>query len=168
MRYIATLNGKTYTIDIEETPESLQVFLNGEPAAVDLRQVTAPSLLSMLKDGRSYEVFAEPTETGFEMVIGGERFMVDVADERSLRLAQVQKRDVERRGDMTIKSPMPGLVVEVNVQAGDAVKAGQRLLVLEAMKMENEIRSFADGTVKAVHVQKGYKVELGQTLVVIG
>jgi len=168
MRYVAQVDGHTYTIDVDETGEVLQVRVDGQPTAADLRLVTSPSLFSLIKDGVSYEVFAEATEKGYTMVIAGERFVVDVADERSIRLASVQKRDVQRRGEMVVKAPMPGLVLDVHVQAGDAVKTGQSLLILEAMKMENEIRSFESGTVKAVHVQKGDKVELGQVLVVIG
>jgi biotin carboxyl carrier protein len=168
MRYVAEIDGKTYTIDVEETGGSLQVQLNGQPVMADLRQVTAPSLFSLIKDGLSYEIYAEPTEKGYLIAIADERFVVNVADERSLRLASVQKRDVERRGDMVIKSPMPGLVMDVHVRPGDVVKAGQSLLILVAMKMENEIRAFEGGTVKAVNVQKGDKVELGQVLLTIG
>ena len=168
MRYVAQIDDRTYNVDVDEAGEVLQVQVDGQPTAADLRLVTAPSLFSLIKDGVSYEIFAEPIERGYAMVISGERFVVEVADERSLRLARVQKRDVQRRGEMVLKAPMPGLVVDLHVQAGDTVKAGQSLLILEAMKMENDIRSFESGMVKAVHVQKGDKVELGQVLVVIG
>ncbi len=167
MRYVADVDGHTYNVDVEEAGDVLAVQVDGQPTAADLRLVTSPSLFSLIKDGVSHEIFAEPTEKGYAMVISGERFVVEVADERSLRLARVQKRDVQRRGEMVLKAPMPGLVVDLQVKAGDAVKAGQSLLILEAMKMENEIRSFESGTVKAVHVQKGDKVELGQVLVVV-
>jgi len=168
MRYVAEVDGKTYRVDIDEVGDALQLQIDGQKIAADLRQVTEPSLFSLIKDGQSYEVFAELTEKGYVVVIAGERFVVNVADERSLRLANVQKRDVERRGDMDIKSPMPGLVVDVHVQVGDTVKAGQPLVILVAMKMENEIRAFEGGTVKAVNVQKGDKVDVGQSLVSIG
>jgi biotin carboxyl carrier protein len=168
MRYVAEVDGKTYMIDIDEVGDSLQLKINDQPVSADLRQVIAPTLFSLIKDGHSYEVFAEPTEKGYDVVISGERFVVNVADERSLRLARVQKRDVERRGDMVIKAPMPGLVAGVNVEPGDVVKAGQGLVILMAMKMENEIRAFERGTVKTIAVKKGDKVELGQTLLTIG
>lgn len=165
MRYIAEADGKTYNIDIDE--ESGAIAVDGQPIAADLQQVTAPSLFSLIKDGHSYEVFAEPEEKGFAIRIAGRRFLVNVADERSLRLARVQKREVERRGEMVIKAPMPGLVVDVQVAAGDTVKAGQGLIILMAMKMENELRAFEGGTVTSVAVQKGDKVDLGQVLLAI-
>lgn len=168
MRYVAEVDGKTYTIDLDDVGGELRLQLNGQPVTADLCQVTAPSLFSLIKDGISYEIFAEPTDKGYVISIADERFIVNVADERSLRLASVQKRVVERRGDMVIKAPMPGLVVDVHVRPGDVVKAGQALLILVAMKMENEIRAFEGGTVKAVNVQKGDKVELGQVLITIG
>lgn len=168
MRYVADVDGKKYNIDIDESQPTPQVQINGQSVAVDLQQVTAPSLFSLIADGHSYEVFAEQLEKGYAVVIAGTRFVVDVADERSLRLASVQERHVERRGDMVIKAPMPGLVMDVYVASGDVVKTGQSLVILVAMKMENEIRAFESGTVKAVHVQKGDKVNVGQALVSIG
>ena len=168
MRYVAVVDGTTYNVDIDEAGEALQLQVNGEPVTADLCQVTAPSLFSLIRDGQSYEVFAEPTDKGYAIGIAGERFVVNVADERSLRLAKVQKREVERRGDMVVKSPMPGLVMDVRVQVGETAVAGQSLVILVAMKMENDIRAFEGGVVKAVHVQKGDKVDVGQSLVVIG
>ena len=69
MRYVAQIEGKVYNIDVDETAETLQVQINGEPTAVDLRQVTVPGLLSLLRDGRSYEVFAEPADGGYEILL---------------------------------------------------------------------------------------------------
>lgn len=168
MRYVSEVDGKRYQIDIEESADGLSVMIDGKATAADLCQVTAPTLFSLIRDGKSFEVFAEPTDKGYVMVIAGERFFVDVADERSLRLASVQKRDVQRRGDMVIKAPMPGLVVDILVKPGDEVKTGQSLIILVAMKMENDIRAFEGGTVKSVHVQKGDTVNLGHTLATIG
>jgi biotin carboxyl carrier protein len=168
MRYVADVDGTKYDVDIDDSGETPRVQVNGQDVTVDLQQVTAPSLFSLIKDGHSYEVFAEPIDKGYAVGIAGVRFVVGVADERSLRLASVTERHVERRGDMVIKAPMPGLVMDVHVAAGDAVQTGQSLVILVAMKMENEIRAFESGTVKAVHVQKGDKVNVGQALVTIG
>ena len=79
MRYIAQVDDRTYNVDIDESGEALQVQVDGQPVTADLRQVTAPSLFSLIKDGVSYEIFAEPTEKGYAMVISGERFVVDGA-----------------------------------------------------------------------------------------
>jgi biotin carboxyl carrier protein len=165
MRYIADVDGRTYNVDVNE--ETREVRLEDQTIAADLQQVTAPNLFSLIKDGHSYEIFAEPADKGFAIRIAGRRYLVNVADERTLRLERVQRQTVERRGEMVVKAPMPGLVVAVLVAAGDTVKAGQSLLILMAMKMENELRSFSDGTVISVAVQKGDKVDVGQALLAI-
>jgi biotin carboxyl carrier protein len=166
MRYIADVDGKAYNVDVDE--DSGSVAIDGQPVVVDLAQVSAPSLFSLIRGGRSFEVFAEPVEKGLAVRIAGRRYVVNVADERSLRLSRVQKPEVERRGELVVKAPMPGLVVDVLVAPGDAVKAGQSLVILMAMKMENELRAFADGVVVSVAAQKGDKVDLGQALLTIG
>lgn len=168
MRYIAEIDGKSYTIDVDDDALSTTVQLDGRSVTVDLQQVTAPSLYSLIRDGRSFEVFAEPVEKGYGIVLVGERFVVSVADERSLRLARVQKRDVQRRGDLLVKAPMPGLVMDVHVAAGDTITAGQSLVTLMAMKMENDIRAFEGGVISALNVQRGDKVNVGDVLMAIG
>ena len=103
------------------------------------------------------------------MAIGGELYQVQIEDEWSLRLARAAAPRVHlRRGEMVVKSPMPGLVMSVAVQVGDAVAEGQTLTTLEAMKVENEIRSPQAGTVKAVHIAPGKRLEEGDKLVTIG
>jgi len=168
VRYTASIGNQTFTINIEETPKGQVISLNGQSLAVDLCQVTPPWLYSLLIDGRSFEVFAEETKDGYRIVIGGEMYLVQVASERESRLAAVARPVVRPTGEITIKAPMPGLVVAVPVAPGDTVHAGQELVILEAMKMENEIRTPQAGIVRAVHVAPGQKVEQGQTLAVVG
>jgi biotin carboxyl carrier protein len=168
MQYQAKIGEQTYTVDIEERGGELQVRLNGLPTTADLRQVSALGLFSLLVDGQSYEVFAEEREGGYAVAIGGELYQVQIEDEWSLRLARAAPRVHLRRGEMVVKSPMPGLVVSVAVQVGDTVAEGQTLTILEAMKVENEIRSPQAGIVKAVHIAPGKRVEEGDKLVTIG
>jgi biotin carboxyl carrier protein len=167
MQYQAKIGEQTYTVDIEERGGELRVRLNGLPTTADLRQVSALGLFSLLIDGQSYEVFAEEREGGYAVAIGGELYQVQIEDEWSLRLSRAAPRVHLRRGAMVVKSPMPGLVVSVAVQVGDAVAEGQTLTILEAMKLENEIRSPQAGTVKAVHIAPGKRVEEGDKLVTI-
>jgi biotin carboxyl carrier protein len=168
MRYIARINDQTITVDIEEAGGQCTLSVDGQPVTASLCKVTDPYLYSLILDGASYEVFAEPTGNDYAIVIDGERYLVSVNDERHIRLAQVEKRAVHRRGDMVVKAPMPGLVKDVLIQPGDSVTRGQPLIILEAMKMENELRAFEAGTVKAVQVAPGEKVDQGQVLAVIG
>jgi pyruvate carboxylase subunit B len=85
-------------------------------------------------------------------------------DEKAILLAQMQKQSSSKH-ELTIKAPMPGLVVAVEVQIGDVVAPGSGLLILEAMKMENEIRSQAKARVRKIDVEKSSRVEKGQTLI---
>ena len=167
MRYTTTIGDETFAVEIEDPNASLS--LDGAPLTVDLAPVTPPSLYSLLINGHSYEVFAEEGKKGeYSIVIGGEMYPVRVQSEREARLTQAERKSERPSGEVLVKAPMPGVVVAVEVAVGDAVQPRQGLVILEAMKMENEIRAPQAGTVRAVQVVKGQKVEQGQTLVVIG
>ena len=167
MRYTTAIGDATFAIEIEDPNATLS--LDGAPLIVDLHQVTPPSLYSLLINGRSYEVFAEEGEPGeYRIVIGGEQYAVAVASERDARPSRTAQRPLPHSGEVLVKAPMPGLVVAVTVSVGDAVRAGQGLVQLEAMKMENELLAPAGGTVRAVHAIKGQKVSVGQLLITIG
>jgi len=104
---------------------------------------------------------------GLEVLLGGELFHTVVQDEWQRRLANIQRKGAVDAGETSVRAPMPGAVVGVSVAAGDAVKRGQGLVVLSAMKMENEIRSPRDGTISAVHVSEGDKVDQNAELVTL-
>jgi acetyl/propionyl-CoA carboxylase alpha subunit len=136
-------------------------------APVHYNASTGEGLYSMIADGRSYELYVEPREEGFRLAVRGHRFDIRVLTEREWRLKKVAPRQTAHSGEVTITAPMPGLVKGVLVEAGDTVKKGQRLVVLEAMKMENDITSPADGKVAKLHVQPNTVVEGGKPLVSI-
>jgi pyruvate carboxylase subunit B len=115
----------------------------------------------------SFDVFVNRIETGYDVVIGGERHEIVVEDEYTKRLSGLGGQSRGPKGDAQLKAPMPGLVVAVHAQEGDTVKSGQGLIILEAMKMENELRAPWGGTVKSIRVSAGQKVEQGQLLMVI-
>jgi len=167
LRYQARVGQKTLTIELDDhRREGTGVIIEGQEVAVDLQKVTEPHLYSLLLDGRSYEVLVQPGPAGrYTLVIGDSLFWVEVLDERHARLAQLEQRSVHRSGEVIIKAPMPGVVRAVEVQVGDTVQGGQGLVILEAMKMENELRAPHAGTVRAVHVTQGDKVEMNQALV---
>jgi biotin carboxyl carrier protein len=169
MRYTATVNAETVCLEVTDTAGATAVNIAGCPTAVDLSPVTPPSLYSLIMDGRSFEVFVEESEPGeYCIVIGGEQYAVAVANERDARPSKTARRSLPNSGEVLVKAPMPGLVIAVTVAVGDTVRAGQGLVQLEAMKMENELLAPAAGTVRAVHAAKGQKVNIGQLLVTIG
>ena len=128
---------------------------------------TGEGLYSLLVDGKSYQLYVEKHGEHFRMVIWRHRYDVKVHTEREWRLMKVAPKQASQGGTRVIGAPMPGLVKAVLVEAGAEVKAGTRLVVLEAMKMENEITAPREGKVAQVHVQSGAVVEADSPLVTL-
>jgi pyruvate carboxylase subunit B len=117
-------------------------------------------------DDRSYPVVVEEQAGGaLRVSVAGRARTVRVKDEHDLLLERFGLKEAGADAERTIQAPMPGLVLEVNVEEGDAVEAGDALLVLEAMKMENELQAPVDGTVKAIHVEADDTVDKNALLV---
>ncbi len=166
MKYYVGVNGEEIEIELEEQGDHLVARLGEETLTLDLRQVQ-PALYSLLVENRSHELLIEEQEGVYTVLIDGELFHVSVQDEWARRLASIQRKQGTAAGDLAVKAPMPGVVIDVLVAPGQTVTAGQGLVILAAMKMENEIRAPRDGTVKTVSVERGQTVEHGQTLVVL-
>jgi biotin carboxyl carrier protein len=163
MKYTAIINDKVYQIDIGANNT---VLVNGEPHSVDFRGIDGTTLFSLLIDNRSWEVLVERTGDEYRILIDGELHVVTIQDERTRRLSKAEAKTAGA-GDVPIKAPMPGLVRAINVSVGDSVVARQGVVILEAMKMENELRTPRVGVVKEIRVKPGDKVEQGQVLVII-
>jgi biotin carboxyl carrier protein len=174
--YYAQLVGRDYGFEVTQSggvtvvrpfsPEGE----SGEPLNVDLAPVhcnveTGEGLYSLLANNRSYQLYVERHEEHFRVVLWRHRFEVRVLTEREWRLQKVAPKSAAAAGVMVIPAPMPGLVKAVIAREGDAVTAGTRLVVLEAMKMENDITAPRDGKVAQVHVTPGTVVEGGKPLV---
>jgi biotin carboxyl carrier protein len=128
-------------------------------------EIPEPGIYSILLDGRSYDASVERTARGLIVTVDGHRFEIEVRDPRrwSPGAARASGEGIE-----TLVSPMPGKVVRVLVAVGDKVGAGQGIVVVEAMKMQNEIKSSRAGRVLALQVQEGATVAAGQALATIG
>ena len=168
MKYYVDVEGRTIELEFQEEDERLHVQVGDRRLTLDLRAVSPPSLYSLLVDNRSYDLLVEARGDEYDILIGAEMFHLKVQDEWARRLANIQRKAVVESGELLIKAPMPGAVISVEVAPGDEVKRGQGLVILAAMKMENEIKAPRAGTVKSVDVQPGQTVEQGRTLVVIG
>ena len=163
-KLFATVNAAKDPLELE-SPKPGDPWLLGKTLA-DIT-TTGPGMYSVLHKGRSHTVLVqkEDEESGtVRMRIGGGTYTVALEDERS-KLVQLLGLD---KGKSTVvkelKAPMPGLVLKVLVKDGDAVKKNEPLLILEAMKMENVIKSTGDAVVKKVHAQERSAVEKGQLL----
>lgn len=156
MKYIATIDDHAYTISIDGQDT---VLIDGEPVPADLQTSLDGTLHSLIIEGRSYAVRIQDQEEAYRVQIGGEIYDVVVEDERTHRLAGVKGALGGAAGEVVIKSPMPGVIVEISVAEGDEVHKGQTLIVLESMKMHNEFKAPKDGTVHAIRVAQGDKVD---------
>ncbi len=157
--YFVTINDKEYVL----TFQNGAVALNGTPLRYDMQRLDERTF-SVVVEGHSMRVVAEKTSDGYELLVNGRRIEASVESERTRLLKKFGAASHVTHTRTDIHAPMPALVVKVEVQVGDAVKPGQGLIILEAMKMENEIRAHAEGKVKEIFVAKGKAVEKGELL----
>jgi biotin carboxyl carrier protein len=149
-------------VEIKWAGESLAVLLDGRIVEVDCVEIDS-NTFSILLAGQSYEVRIVPTADGvLKLHAGQQEFTADVSDPRAWRGRRHGAIAVE--GSQEVVAPMPGKVIRVLAQSGDGVEAGQGLLVIEAMKMQNEIRSPKSGVVERLHVKEGQAVNAGEVL----
>jgi biotin carboxyl carrier protein len=164
---IITIDGRERVAVVEpHAGGPWRVSLDGRERLVDARRVR-PGTWSLLVEGRSYIVDLDQRKQGLSVLVGKVDTVVEVDDARRKRLARTMAQgETSKRGE-TIRAPIAGKVVKVLVAPGDQVAANQSVVVLEAMKMENEIRSESGGTVAAVQVTAGQSVETHDTLVTL-
>src|SRR5882757_4104204 len=154
--------GKARVIELARNASGWSVSLDGRQVAVDAVEI-APNALSILLEGKSYEVNVTPSPDGkLKLQTRMQEFTAEVIDPRAW--SGRRHGNVEAQGRQQIVAPMPGKIVRVLVQAGNHVEAGQGLLVVEAMKMQNEIRSTKSGTVERIFVKEGQPVNAGEVL----
>lgn len=167
MTYIATYRGQTTRIQVEEAEAGqFRVRLGEKAYAVDFLE-PQKNILSLLIEGKSYEVDVDAGENSddFGVLLKGDHYEIEVVEERKKKLAM--KLAAGATGRQDLKSPMAGNVRKLLVAPGDAVTAGQVLLILEAMKMQNEIKSPIDGVVASVTAREETTVALGDPLCVV-
>jgi biotin carboxyl carrier protein len=161
MIYEVTLAEKVYRVELTSAGDRWQCLLDGREFPVDVTY-GQNGVLSLLLGGNSYEVKQEIVGTETNIVVGHERFTASVRDPRSFRSRS--RTGTSEQGVMKIKAPMPGKVVRVLAGVGTAVEAGQSVLVIEAMKMQNELKAPKTGVVKRINVAEGAAVDAGQAL----
>lgn len=163
VRYDVRIGAKSFAIDAEP---GKGVRLVGSDATVEIRRVDA-STCSVILDGRSYTFQAIRVDDAYMIRRGANETRVEVDSERSRLLRRVNAAAPRDEHGTTVAAPMPALVVRIEVACGQQVVAGQGLVVLEAMKMENEIRSPRAGVVATIHATIGNAVEKGEVLITL-
>jgi len=166
MKYTAILNDQEKEIEINRLDHhNFQVIVDGHPHQVDARYCSS-DWLSILIDNTSHDISFNMDQEDVELSFRNQTFNITVLDERKMRMRRVRS-DLDISGPEVIKTSMPGKVVKVLVKEGDTVDSGTGVIIIEAMKMENEIQCRNTGVVKAVHVQAGQTVESDVALIEI-
>lgn len=160
MKYITTIDGKEYVLEIIDEKH---ISIGEKILEVDFESVSGQPVYSLIIDGKSYEGYVYPDENNWHVLLHGRLYHAEVEDEREKRL-RAAGGGVQEGGEFHLKAPMPGLVISIPVSEGESVQKGQVLVVLESMKMQNELKSPKDGTVHRIRVKTGDTLELKQTL----
>jgi biotin carboxyl carrier protein len=164
MVYEVIVGGKAHRLELEKVTGGWECRLDGQPVHVDA-VIPQRDVMSLLVDGHAYEIKREQTATDLHLWVGSTPFAVEVCDPRSLRSRQHAAGD--EKGPRKVLAPMPGRVVRVLVAENSEVEAGQGIVVVEAMKMQNEIKSPKKGVVKKISATPGAAVNPGDVLAVV-
>lgn len=163
MRYYVTIGERTFEVDLHDG----QITLDGEQVTAELAAVPGTPVQHLRTDGGSYTLAARTGESRgeWEIHLDGGRFEALVLDERTRAIQAMTGKGAAQQGPKPVRAPMPGLVLRVDAEPGQEIKAGQGVVIIEAMKMENELRAETAGTVASVLVQPGQAVEKGAVLI---
>jgi biotin carboxyl carrier protein len=166
MKLEVRISGKTCTVELQRDTNRWIISLDGQPIDADAVEI-APNIFSVLLGGQAHEIRVTPSPgSALNLQTGHREFTAEVVDPRAWRGRR--QSAIEAEGRQQIVAPMPGKVIRLLAQVGDPVEAGQGLLVIEAMKMQNEIRSPKSGTLERLLAKEGQSVNAGETLAWIG
>ncbi len=164
MTYEVMVDGKAHRVELNRVDGRVECRLDGKAVAIDA-EMTARDVLSLLIDGKSYEIKRAIGPADTHMVVGLTRYETEVRDPRSFRARKAAAGG--EAGPKKLVSPMPGKVVRILAAKGTEVEAGQGVIVVEAMKMQNEIKSPKKGVVQQVLAAEGAAVNAGEALAIV-
>ncbi len=165
MKFVATIGDRADTVEVTGEGGRYRLTLDGQIWEVDAR-LTAPGIYSLLIDGVSYVADVSDRDGACAVDVGDETYLIQV-EEETRHVIRTKGGAAGGHVQQTLVAPLPGRITHVAVKAGDRVEAGDTLLVIEAMKMENEFRAGGPGMVAEVRVQPGQAVNAGDVLIVI-
>jgi biotin carboxyl carrier protein len=164
MTYDIIIEGKPHRLELERNVNTWNCRLDGEPVTADAI-LSRPNVISLIIDGKGYEVKREQTASDLHIWVSGARYAAEVRDPRSLRSRRASAESAD--GPRKVVAPMPGRVVRVLVKEAESVQQGQGLIVVEAMKMQNELKSPKAGIVQKILAGSGSAVNAGDVLVIV-
>ncbi|UCC12054.1 MAG: hypothetical protein JSW02_00545 [candidate division WOR-3 bacterium] len=162
MAYVVKIDDREFKVELEKKGDRFDVLVDGQRKHVELVHRDGTAFL-LLIDSRPYRVVLEADD---QLMVNDEVYHTEVLDEQIQKLIKASPQSLHKK-ELVLRASMPGLVIEVLVNEGDSVTRDQGLLIIEAMKMQNEMKSSRDGVVKQVLVKKGQTINSGDKLVVI-
>ncbi|HPF14189.1 MAG: biotin/lipoyl-binding protein [Planctomycetes bacterium] len=165
MKLFVQVDGREFEVELSHVAGKRVMLIDGEPMEVDYRAADALGQVILMHAGKSYGISIEGTTHQVHATLAGHAYALHMEDERERAASLAAKAALGGGGPL--EAVMPGIVVEVLVQEGQQVEAGQPILILEAMKMQNEILAVAPAVVASVHVKAGDTVPAGAVLVVL-
>jgi biotin carboxyl carrier protein len=165
MKYIASIDDREFVVEILD---DLQIAIDGVTYTVDFESVGNQPVFSLLIDGKSFEALVYPSDDEWQVLLHGRLYTLQVEDERERRLRAAGGGQLAEKSEYHLKAPMPGLVVDIPVTPDQMVEKGDVLLILESMKMQNELKSPRAGLVSRIRVEVGDTVAPKQTLLTVG
>lgn len=163
MTYEIAIDGKNHRLDLEKAEAGWSCRVNGRELGVDAI-LARPDVLSIRLGNKAYEVKCERVGNELHLWVGRVRYLAEIRDPRSLR---ARGRATDDHGPRKLTAPMPGKVVRILLSAGSEVEAGAGVLVVEAMKMQNEVKSPKKGTIQKILVSEGAAVNAGDVLAIV-
>jgi acetyl/propionyl-CoA carboxylase alpha subunit len=164
MKYIAEVDDLEFPVEILDEHH---VRFGEEILNVDLAAVSGQPLYSLIVNGESFEGYVYPSEQCWQVLLLGRLYSVNIEDERERRLRSSFTNLTNLGREFTLKSPMPGLAIAVPVSEGQQVEKGQILVILESMKMQNELRAPFTGSVTRLRIKAGESVQQKQTMLTL-
>ena len=164
MKYVTTIGDTEYTIEIID---KRHISLNGKIMDVDFESISGQPVYSLVIDGKSYEAYVYAKEDEWQVLLLGQQYPIKVEDEREKRLKSAGSNPIQDSAEFQLKAPMPGLVIAIAVQEDQQIEKGQVLVILESMKMQNELKSPRAGKVERVKIKVGESVEQRQVLLTV-
>jgi len=164
MRYSTTIGKREFLIEILD---DRRLVLDGKTYEVDFASIGGQQVFSLLLDGISYETFVYPADKGWQVVFRGQSYAALVEEEMEKQLRIALGSHVSETAEYHLKAPMPGMVVAVQVVDGQTIHKGEVLVVLESMKMQNELKAPRDGVITRLRIKAGDGIEQHQIMLTL-
>jgi biotin carboxyl carrier protein len=161
---VTTIGESAFVVDVLDEHH---VNLNGTLMEVDFENISGQPVYSLLLDGRSYEAYVYEGDDELQVLLLGQLYPSKVEDEREKRLRAAAGSTVSEASEFHLRAPMPGLVVGIRVEQDQQVEKGQVLVILESMKMQNELKAPRAGKITRIRVKAGDTVDQRQTLLTV-